>query len=85
MAFIVLSCLAVLALVLGFFALLKQKTYIDANSGAVTSVELPLIGKLKTNYPALVFVFASLLFAYFASRARIEEAMETWTTTTVHN
>ena len=43
-------------IVLGFVALLRQKTYIDANSNS-TEVEVPFFGRMKTNLPALLFVF----------------------------
>jgi hypothetical protein len=82
MDFILLICLAAFALGLGFFALLKQKTYLHANSGTVTAIELPLVGKLQTNYPALVFVAVGLAFGYLANKVRIDEAKETWTTMT---
>lgn len=36
----------------GIWALLKQKTVVDAN-GNVTEIEIPVFGKLKTNYPSL--------------------------------
>ena len=48
MEFILIICLAAFALGLGFVALLKQKAYLDANSGTVTAVEVPFIGKLQT-------------------------------------
>jgi hypothetical protein len=66
MEFVLMILLAAFALGLGFFALLKQKTYLDAASGTVTAVEVPLVGKLQTNYPALVFVFIGAVFGYFA-------------------
>jgi len=45
-----------LTIVLGFVALLRQKTYIDANNSS-TEVEVPFFGRMKTNLPALLFVF----------------------------
>ena len=48
--------IAVLSIVLGFVALIKQKTFIDATTNQPTEFELPLVGKLKTNYPSLLFV-----------------------------
>ncbi len=58
--------LATLSLVLGFIALLTQKIYIDEKTLQPTNISIPLIGKMKTNYPSLVFVFAGLLLVYFA-------------------
>jgi hypothetical protein len=55
-----------LSIVLGFFALIKQKTYIDADTKQPTEVEVPILGKLKTNYPALVFVFLGFAASIFA-------------------
>jgi hypothetical protein len=49
MEFILIICLAAFALGLGFVALLKQKAYLDANSGTVTAVESHLL----TNYKQL--------------------------------
>ena len=51
-----LLAVAVLAILLGFVALLKQKTYIDSATNQPSEFELPLVGKLKTNYPSLLFV-----------------------------
>lgn len=79
MEFVLMILLAAFALGLGFFALLKQKTYLDAGSGAVTAVEVPLVGKMKTNYPALLFVFVGLVFGYFAYA--YNDAEEIWTAT----
>jgi hypothetical protein len=53
---IVMYALAGLCFVLGAIALMKQKTYIDTETNEPTEVEIPIVGKLKTNYPALVFV-----------------------------
>jgi hypothetical protein len=52
---------AVLLAVLGLVALLKQKTYLDSKTGQPTQIEIPLIGKMKTNYPALIFVFLAVV------------------------
>jgi len=82
MTFILYLVLAAFALVLGFFALLKQKTYLDAQTGAVTTeIEVPFVGKLKTNAPALAFVIVGLAFGYLANQEKANEAKETWTTT----
>jgi hypothetical protein len=53
---IIMYVLAGLCFVLGMIALIKQKTYIDTETRQPTEVEIPIIGKLKTNYPALIFV-----------------------------
>src|SRR5437773_751346 len=52
---------------LGFVALLLQKTYLDPDTRKpTTEVEITNLGKLKTNYPALVFVFLGFAAAVFA-------------------
>ena len=65
------NAIAILLIVLGFAALLKQKTYLDSATGTVTSVELPLLGKLQTNYPALVFVFLGVFLSFIVFRADV--------------
>ena len=60
-------------------ALLKQKTYIDSESKEPTEVELSFLGKIKTNYPALVFVFLGFAAAFFAfQKSGIKEKVR-WT------
>lgn len=49
--------IALLLIVLGFVALLTQRTYVDPATAQPIEVDIPLIGKMKANYPALVFVF----------------------------
>ena len=61
---VVVLAIAVLLIVLGFVALLKQKLYVDSNTGQVTEVELPLIGKLRTNAPAIMFVACGAVLTY---------------------
>jgi len=50
--------------VMGFFALLKQKLYIDSKTNKATEVSLPIVGKMKTNSPALVFVLVGFAAMY---------------------
>lgn len=57
--------ISISSIVLGFVALLKQKTYIDSETKEPTEVELSFFGKIKTNYPALVFVFLGFAAAFF--------------------
>lgn len=81
MEFVLFILLAALALGLGFVALIKQKTYLDPSGGTVTAVEVPFIGKMQTNYPALLFVFVGIAFGYMAFdyKVKINTAKETWT------
>ena len=55
---------SITCVVLGFVALLKQKVYIDSSTNQPTEVSLPIIGKLKTNYPALLFVLVGFVAMY---------------------
>ncbi len=70
---LVIYGISTLAIVLGFVALLKQKVYIDSNTNQPTEVDIPVVGKLKTNYPSLVFVFlgfCSLLYVFYHSKPK---------------
>jgi hypothetical protein len=63
-------------LTMGFIALLKQKLYIDSTTNEPTEVSLPIVGKMKTNYPALIFViigFVSMYPVYTMYQAASEE------------
>jgi hypothetical protein len=76
------NAIAVLLILLGFAALLMQKTYVDSSTRTVTSVELPLLGKLQTNYPALVFVFLGSGLSFFVFRAGVgADVKRPWTLT----
>jgi hypothetical protein len=75
----VLYAISALCIVLGFIALLKQRLYIDAHTQRPTAVELPFFGKLKTNYPALFFVFVGAGLALEAIRN--SPPTEEWTLT----
>jgi hypothetical protein len=74
--------LAALCFVLGVIALMKQKTYIDKETNQPTEVEIPIIGKLKTNYPALVFVVIGGVLAaipwWKSSPVQVDLGKEEW-------
>jgi hypothetical protein len=76
-AIYILYGISVLSILLGFVALLKQKTYINETTKTVTEVELPLVGKLKTNYPSLVFLALGIFLAVFVFN-RSYNAKKTW-------
>jgi hypothetical protein len=59
-------CLAGLLIILGFVALLKQKTYLDSATLQPVEIELPVVGKVKANYPAIIFVLLGFVLAYVA-------------------
>lgn len=62
---IIMYIISISSIALGFVALLKQKTYIDSKTKEPTEVELSFFGKIRTNYPALVFVFLGFAAALF--------------------
>jgi hypothetical protein len=67
---ICLLLIAVLALCLGFVALLRQHTYLDPKTNAPIEIELPLLGRMKANYPALIFPFIAAFFGYLGFISR---------------
>ena len=67
---------ALLLFVLGFIALLKHKIYVDSRTKEPMEIELPFFGKMKTNYPALAFVFAGLILAGYTYKLSNEETMK---------
>jgi hypothetical protein len=58
--------LSTLSFVLGFAALLSSKIYVTRGAKTRTVVHVPLIGRMTTNYPALVFVFIGAALAWLA-------------------
>ncbi len=48
----------------GLLILFHQKIIVN-EQGEVTSVEIPLLGKLKTNYPSLAAIFIGVFLAAF--------------------
>lgn len=71
--------LAALLVVLGFVALLKQKTYLDPASRQPIQVEVPILGRVKTNYPALIFVLLGFALAWVAFDKAYPPRQATWT------
>jgi hypothetical protein len=61
-----LGCMAVGAvLAIGsLYLLLKQRPVVD-QSGNVTEIDIPLFGKLKTNYPSLGALFIAAFLVWF--------------------
>lgn len=57
--------LSILSILLGFIALLTQRIYLDVNTQKPVDIDVPLLGKMKTNYPALVFVFFGFFLAFY--------------------
>lgn len=77
---IVLLCLSLVSLVLGFIALLMTRVYTrpEGDSKTVTEVEVPLMGKMKTNYPALVFVCLGFALAGYVAYQAFAAGDVTW-------
>ncbi len=69
--------LSALVLALGGVSLFVQKVYADQETGTKIEVELPLLGKLRTNYPALAFVFIGAGMATFTFN-RTFEVKDQW-------
>ena len=75
------SLLAISALVfiLGFVALLRQKTYLDSSTNLKTEIEVPFFGRMATNFPALVFAFIGAALAFVtASRSSVTPDVKVW-------
>ena len=64
--------LGTLCIVLGFIALLSSRVYIDKDSNSTVEVEVPFFGKLKGNYPALVFVLLGAALAAYGIKTNAE-------------
>ena len=62
--------IALCAVVGGLWALVKQQVVVD-ESGVVSEIEIPLVGKLKTNYPSLVAIMLGIGLAW-AVQSRLE-------------
>jgi hypothetical protein len=70
--------LSALILALGAVSLFVQKVYkVDQDTGEKIEIELPLLGKLKTNYPALAFAFLGAGLAAFTFN-RTYEVTDQW-------
>lgn len=63
---LIMYCISLLSIIFGFVALLTQKIYrIDSDGKQeAEEIEVPLFGKLKSNYPALIFVFLGFSLAF---------------------
>jgi hypothetical protein len=65
--------ISALAIILGFIALLTQKIYMDAKTQKATQIKIPIVGRMRTNYPALVFVFVGFALSVIAANKTPEE------------
>ncbi len=73
-----LYSLSALIVILGGLSLVLQKVYkVESATGEKTIIEVPLFGKLTTNYPAIAFVFiGAALAAYTANKTA--DSTERW-------
>jgi hypothetical protein len=65
-------------IVLALVALLLQKRYIDSETKQVTEIELPLIGKIRTNVPAIAFLVFGVFLAYVSLIRSRDEEPQPW-------
>jgi hypothetical protein len=72
------SGIGAVLIILGFIALLTQRNYIDPATNAPTEVEIPLLGKMKANYPALIFVFLGCVMVNVGLRQYDRSAEVLW-------
>jgi hypothetical protein len=63
---ILLCALSFLAIIVAAVFAFKQKVYFDPQTQAVTDIEVPGLGKLKTNTPAIALCFLGVVLGYFA-------------------
>lgn len=70
--------ISTLMIVLGFIALLTQRIYFDKETQKPIEMTLPLLGKVKTNYPALIFVFLGFTLCGMAFNKAFPPPMENW-------
>lgn len=76
--FMIIMGFALIGLILGFWALLKQKTYMDVKTNEIVDIEIPFFGKIKSQYPSLIIIFLSFgLVLYLLSQGN-EIRKKTW-------
>lgn len=62
---IIVYVIGFISIILGFVALLRSTTYLDQNTQKVVEIEVPKLGKFKSNYPSIAFVIVGALLIYF--------------------
>ena len=67
MIIIFLYSIAALSIILGFVALLTQRIYIDKDTKQKIDFSIPFFGRIKTNYPALVFTILGFWLIYYVT------------------
>jgi len=75
---IAMYVLSALVLVLGGVSLFVQKIYkVEKETGEKTEIDLPFLGKLKTNYPALAFAFIGAVMGIYTFSKTLEVKSKT--------
>jgi len=72
----IMYSIALLSIIFGFLALLTQKKYFDRETNQLTEIEIPFLGKMKTNFPALVFVFIGFVLAFITFNKSYEKSFD---------
>jgi uncharacterized membrane protein len=63
---IALLLIGVLIIAIGAYLAFRQKTYVNPQDNSVmTEVDIPFLGKVKTNIPAIALCFIGLVPVYF--------------------
>jgi hypothetical protein len=61
---IMILVIAGLAVIGGVIALIRQQVVVDKDTGNVVEVDIPLFGKIRSNYPSVVAVFFGLVMVW---------------------
>lgn len=74
--------IATLSVVLGFAALLSQRIYIDPKTNKPTEIKIPIIGRMKTNYPSLIFVLLGFALIFYivqqVQQVELDQVTKKW-------
>ena len=78
MIILFLYSIAALSIILGFVALLTQKIYIDKDTKQKIDFTIPFFGKIKTNYPALIFTILGFWLIYYVTDKSYPPSQINW-------
>ena len=56
------------AMYVGAYLLRHQKVYLDSGTGGVVDIEIPWLGRFRTNYPALAFLVVGAALVIYPVR-----------------
>ncbi len=75
---LIIVCIGFIVIVAAIILIAKQKIITD-KEGSVIEVDLPVIGKVKTNYPSIILLAAGLSLTFWGARPHIQgQAYEQW-------